>query len=148
MFEAVYNNICMGTKKNLSLRKKEFLILLYYLGYKEIVSMVGRSKVSHKIQDLLIRHNFREITMDKICDTLAMSQSTLHRKLKSENTSIKEIKNRARLGLGLHLLQTTEKSVSLISEKCGYQSHSRFTQSFKNRFGLTPTELRKTKQPL
>jgi AraC-like DNA-binding protein len=50
-----------------------------------------------------------------------------------------------KLGLGLHLLQTTLHSIVLIAEKCGYQSQSRFTDRFKGRFGLTPSELRKTK---
>ncbi|WP_084683746.1 helix-turn-helix domain-containing protein [Psychromonas hadalis] len=46
---------------------------------------------------------------------------------------------------GIHLLQTTHFSIGLISEKCGYQSQSRFTDRFKTLFGLTPSELRKTK---
>lgn len=130
----------------LSLRKKEILMLLYHLGHQDVLFMVGRPKVSHKIHDLLIKSKFHAVTTDKISATLAMSQSTLRRKLKSENTSIKEIKDRARLGLGLHLLQTTEQSINLIAEQCGYQSQSRFTENFKHRFGLTPTELRKTKR--
>lgn len=130
-----------------SLRKKEILMLLYHLGYQDVLSMMGRPQVSHKIHDLLIKSDFHEVTTDKICAKLAMSQSTLRRKLKSENTSIKEIKDKARLGLGLHLLQTTEQSINTIAEQCGYQSQSRFTQNFKQRFGLTPTELRKTKRP-
>ena len=74
-----------------------------------------------------------------------MSESTLRRKLKAEGTSLQEIKDQSRLGLGLHLLQTTQDPITLIAEKCGYQSQSRFTNRFKGRFGLTPSELRKTK---
>jgi len=74
-----------------------------------------------------------------------MSESTLRRKLKAEGTSIQEIKDQTRMGFGLHLLQTTKKSISIIAQECGYQSQSRFTSRFKDRFGLTPTELRKTK---
>jgi AraC-like DNA-binding protein len=74
-----------------------------------------------------------------------MSESTLRRKLKLEGTSVQEVKDQARLGLGLHLLQTTRQPISLVAEKCGYLSQSRFTDRFKKRFGLTPSELRKTK---
>jgi AraC-like DNA-binding protein len=74
-----------------------------------------------------------------------MSESTLRRKLKVESTSVQEIKDSARLGLGLHLLQTSQHSIGIISDKCGYQSQSRFTERFKKQFGLTPSELRKTK---
>lgn len=130
----------------LSSRKKELLLLLYHLGHQDVALMVGRPKVSLKIHELLVKRDFHEVTTEKICATLAMSESTLRRKLKAENTSIKEIKDRARLGLGLHLLQTTEQSINLIAEQCGYQSQSRFTQNFKQRFGLTPTDLRRTKR--
>ncbi len=128
-----------------SLRKKEIIELLCHMGHKEILSMVGNSKVGHRLNDMYCEQNFHELTIEHICDQLAMSESTLRRKLKSEGTSVQEIKDQARLGLGLHLLQTSGKSIGLIAEKCGYQSQSRFADRFKGRFGLTPSELRKTK---
>lgn len=131
-----------------SLRKKEIIELLCHLGHEEILAMVGHSSVSYKLHDMLIKHTHasnHELPMKNICDELAMSESTLRRKLKSEGTSLQTIKDQTRLGLGLHLLQTTRYSIGLIAEKCGYQSQSRFTDRFKKRFGLTPSDLRKTK---
>ncbi|WP_077338651.1 helix-turn-helix transcriptional regulator [Pseudocolwellia agarivorans] len=127
------------------LRKKELLELLCFMGHTEILSMFSNPKVSYKLHDIFSAQPEQEITLDVICDQLAMSESTLRRKLKAEGTSIQEIKDQTRLGLGLHLLQTTSNSIALIAEKCGYQSQSRFTERFKNRFGLTPSELRKTR---
>jgi transcriptional regulator GlxA family with amidase domain len=59
--------------------------------------------------------------------------------------NLQDIKDRARLSLGLHLLQTTVEPIGIVAEKCGYHSQSRFTERFKTHFGLTPSELRKTK---
>jgi AraC-like DNA-binding protein len=132
-------------EKILSIRKKEILMLLYHLGHTEVVSMMGKQKISHHLHDLFHEKNFQEITIEHICEHLAMSESTLRRKLNSEGTSVQDIKDRSRLGLGLHLLQTTVESIGKISEKCGYHSQSRFTDRFKTHFGLTPSELRKTK---
>ena len=132
------NNIC-------SLRKKEILMLLYHLGHKEVVSMMDRKKVRHRIHDLFHEKNFYNVTTHYICEYLAMSESTLRRKLSAEGTSVQGIKDRARLGLGLHLLQTTDKPIGVIAETSGYNSQSRFTGRFKAHFGLTPSELRKTK---
>ena len=136
-------------KELFSLRKKEILLLLFQSGHKGVVAMMGKPKVSHKLHDLFNQVGFhekeRELTLDVICEKLAMSESTLRRKLKSEGTSVQEIKDKARLGLGLHLLQTTESAIGLIAQMCGYHSQSRFTDRFKGHFGLTPTELRKTK---
>ena len=127
------------------LRKREIIELLCHMGYKEILSMVGNPKVGHRLHDMFCDQDFHQLTIEHICNQLAMSESTLRRKLKTEGTSVQEIKDQARLGLGLHLLQTTHYSIVLIAEKCGYQSQSRFTERFKGRFGLTPSELRKTK---
>jgi AraC-like DNA-binding protein len=129
----------------LRLRKKELLELLCFMGYTEILSMFSNAKVSYKLHDMFSAQPEQEITVNAICDQLAMSESTLRRKLKVEGTSIQEIKDQTRLGLGLHLLQTTPYSIALIAEKCGYQSQSRFTARFKSRFGLTPSQLRKTR---
>ncbi len=128
-----------------SLRKREIIELLCYMGHNEILSMVGSSTVGRRLNDMFCEQNFHELTIEYICAQLAMSESTLRRKLKLEGTSVQEIKDQARLGQGLHLLQSTHYSIGLIAEKCGYQSQSRFSDRFKGRFGLTPSELRKTK---
>ena len=115
------------------------------MGHKEILSMIGNHKVGHRLHDMLRDQSFDELSIDNICDQLAMSESTLRRKLKSEGTSVQVIKDEAKLGLGLHLLQTTDHSIGVIAAMCGYRSQSRFTDRFKGRIGITPSELRKTK---
>ncbi len=127
-----------------SSRKREILELLCHMGHEEILSMLGSSQIGQRLHTMFNEQGFHELTLESICEQLAMSESTLRRKLKMEGTSVQEIKDQARLGLGLHLLQTTLFSISTIAEECGYQSQSRFTERFKGRFGLTPSELRKT----
>ncbi|MEH6449551.1 MAG: helix-turn-helix transcriptional regulator [Oleispira sp.] len=132
-------------KKIGSLRKREILELLCHMGHEEILTMLGNSQVSQRLHTLFNQQGFHELALESICEQLAMSESTLRRKLKSEGTSVQEIKDQAKLGLGLHLLQTSHFPISAIAQQCGYQSPSRFTERFKQRFGLTPSELRKTK---
>ena len=134
-----------ASEKIWSLRKREIIEVLCQMGHSDILSMIGKSKVSSRVHDIFNKHEFNELSNEFICEQLAMSESTLRRKLKSEGTTVQEIKDQARLGLGLHLLQTTHYPISLIADQCGYQSQSRFTDRFKGRFGLTPSELRKTK---
>jgi len=115
------------------------------MGHKEISSMATNLKVGHRLHAIFTEQHSEELAMENICEQLAMSESTLRRKLKLEGTTVQDIKDQVRLGLGLHLLQTTLFPIGIIAEKCGYQSQSRFTDRFKGRFGLTPSELRKTK---
>jgi len=133
-------------KQMWSLRKREILSLLSHMGHREILSLLGSHQIKDRLHKMFIDcQGFHELTIEHICKQLAMSESTLRRKLKLEATSVQEIKDQARLGLALHLLQTTLNPIGVIADQCGYQSQSRFAERFKRRFGLTPSELRKTK---
>ncbi len=126
-------------------RRQEIIALLHHLGHDEVYSMMGSPKVGRQLHDIFVERSADKLSLDSVCERLAMSESTLRRKLKAEGTNIQEVKDQARLGLGLHLLQTSQYSIGLVAEKCGYLSQSRFARRFKGRFGLTPSELRKTK---
>jgi len=126
-----------------SLRRKELLQLLRSMGYEVAVPFGAHDKVGQRLYALM-RGAKASMSLESMCATLAVSESTLRRKLKTEGTSLQEIKDQAKLGLGLHLLQTTNHAIAFISEECGYDSQSRFSARFKQRFGLTPSALRKT----
>ncbi|MFT7412251.1 MAG: AraC-like DNA-binding protein [Paraglaciecola sp.] len=143
--QQLVESACWAPETLWPLRKKELLMLLHHLGHENIISMMGKPKVSHQVHELCQENEFDKLTNEYICQQLAMSESTLRRKLKLEGTSIQAIKDRAKLGLGLHLLQTTKTAIGIIADKCGYHSQSRFTDRFKSHFGLTPSELRRTK---
>ena len=69
----------------------------------------------------------------------------MRRKLSAEDTNFQTIKDRIKLGHGLYMLQTSDTPMGLVANACGYQSQSRFTDKFKVMYGLTPSELRKTR---
>lgn len=136
--------VSWAPEKIISNRKIEIVDLLVSMGHTDILSLCGSSKVQYQVNELYNNAPAFELTVDTICRRLGMSESTLRRKLKSEGTSLQNIKDQARLGLGLHLIQTTDTSIGLIAERCGYQSQSKFSSRFKRRFGLTPKDLRQT----
>jgi DNA-binding response OmpR family regulator len=75
---------------------------------------------------------------------MAMSQSTLYRKLKaltgeSTNNFIKNL----RLNRGASLLSQNEISVSEIANMVGFDDPAYFSKSFKQKFGISPTEYSK-----
>lgn len=126
-------------------RRREIIEFLYHLGYDAIGSLIKPPNLSQHIHELFKTDLSAELTLDEICKTVGMSESTLRRRLRAEQSSLQEIRDRTRLGHGLHLLQTTLHPVGYIAAECGYQSQSRFTERFKQSFGLTPTELRRTR---
>jgi AraC-like DNA-binding protein len=128
-----------------TLRRKEILMMLYYQGHTQVASMMDKPKLAHRVHDLVIADPLMDTSVEELCERLAMSESSLRRKLKQEGTGVQDIKDAARMGMAMHLLQTSMDTVQQIADRCGYQSHSRFTERFKSRFGLTPSQLRKTK---
>ena len=109
------------------------------------VPLQNPPSLSHQIHEIISENISGDWCVDRLATKLAMSESTLRRKLIAEGTSIQAVRDRTKLGYGLHLVQTTMEPVGRIAEHCGYQSQSRFTDKFKQLFGITPTELRKTR---
>lgn len=127
-----------------AMRRKEIVHLLFQLGYSNIAGLVHSHSLSNQIHLVIANDQELDVTIESLCQRFAMSESTLRRKLKAEGITLQDIKDQVRLGQGLHLLQSTRKSIGMIANVCGYQSQSRFSERFKYRFGLTPSQLRKT----
>lgn len=73
---------------------------------------------------------------------LAMSESTLRRRLVDEATSLGDILVDVRMSFALTLLQSTDFPVGQIALDVGYESASRFAVRFRKRFGFAPTAIR------
>jgi AraC-like DNA-binding protein len=128
-------------------RRQELLGAIYLSGYEDVDCIAGRDSLSHQIHRIISESVSDDWTVERIASTLAVSPATLRRRIKAEETSIKAVVERARLGHALHLVQTTMEPIGRIAERCGYLSQSRFTDKFKRLFGVTPSELRRTRVP-
>lgn len=73
---------------------------------------------------------------------LGVSEPTLRRRLAAAGTSFRQLAAEVRLAYGLHLLQTTRMPILEVAVACGYESPSRFAGRFRDRFGMSPSELR------
>lgn len=81
-------------------------------------------------------------SVDEVARLLATSERTLRRHLAAENTNFRALMQDLRLSNALMRLLQSGHPVSEIAFDCGYQSLSRFTSSFKRRFGAPPTVIR------
>lgn len=127
------------------IRRKEILQVMRSLGFEQVRSIMKPPTLSHKIYTIIASDLTNDLDAGVISSMLAMSESTLRRKLSAEGDRFQDIKDRAKLGYGLHLVQTSTNSIGRIAALCGYSSQSRFTDKFKRLFNVTPTELRKTR---
>ncbi|AZZ91230.1 helix-turn-helix domain-containing protein [Hahella sp. KA22] len=128
-----------------ALRRKELAHLLYAKGYGSLLKSRSGASWRRKVSEILMQEPAKDWSLLEISRSLAVSESTLRRRLQSENAGFRDLLESVRLGMGLHLAQTTLLPIAHIADQCGYQSQSRFTERFKQRFGMTPSELRQTR---
>ncbi|WP_062568000.1 MULTISPECIES: helix-turn-helix transcriptional regulator [Pseudoalteromonas] len=126
------------------IRRQELLQVLFLQGFIDLGSIIEPPTLTHKVHTIITSDLTRDWDANSIATTLAMSESTLRRKLTAEDSSFQLIKDKARLSHGLHLIQSSSEPIGAIAQQCGFSSQSRFTDKFKLLFNTTPTALRKT----
>jgi len=92
------------------------------------------------VEENMSNENF---AINFLCDELAMSRPTLHRKLKAlTNQSTSEFINAIRLKHAARLIRQNAGSISEIAYRVGFNNIPYFNVSFKKQFGITPTEFK------
>ena len=79
----------------------------------------------------------------EIAAHFSISESTMRRWLSKSGQGFSKTLHNTRLEHGLALLQTTNTPISAIALDCGFNTPSHFSDSFKKRFGIKPSEIRK-----
>lgn len=133
-----------GNTQLIQLRQVELLLLLAQEGLLGNILLSEHPSWKHRVTQLLYFDPARSWKIADVCSQLAVSESSLRRKLQLEETTFRDLLEEVRLVTGLTLLSETQDSIALVSVSVGYKSQSRFGERFKLRFGLTPTELRTT----
>ena len=107
-------------------------IALEGLGNDNSITKRVKVTIEHVLKDKNV------ISIDTVCDELAMSRQTLYRKLKKEGSDYKSLLEEFRKGEAIRQLNTTSKSMEKLSLNLGYKDTSSFYKAFKRWFGLSP----------
>lgn len=106
------------------------------------------STKDNKINELLdyLRRNLNKPhSLDVLASFANMSRRTLTRHFQqATGVSVGEWLETERLHRSQELLETTKHSIEIIAQMAGFGSVVTFRQSFKNRFGVSPSDWRKT----
>ncbi|MEN3929994.1 AraC family transcriptional regulator [Microvirga sp. W0021] len=81
-------------------------------------------------------------TAQHIASKLGFSEATLRRKLAEEGTSFNNTLIDVRMSRAYTLLQATDMPITQIAFEIGYDSPSRFSARFRDRFGYSPSVVR------
>jgi AraC-like DNA-binding protein len=122
------------------LRVFDLLMVLKEQGFQ--FSPGSSPLISRRLMTLLNAEPEQSWTAERAAQRLAMSGSTLRRRLKTEETSFEQLLLETRMHHALMLVQTTQWNLVQIADACGYKSVARFSERFKERFGSTPGRFR------
>ena len=92
----------------------------------------------------IIRHDLEVMPeLNEVATQLDVHPQTLRRRLSSEGTNFKEIKNQLRRDTALHFLGKQGLSIEEIAYRAGFSESSAFIRAFKGWTGVTPYSYRK-----
>lgn len=95
-----------------------------------------------RVRQLVSQRPDGEWSVASVADLFHVSESTLRRRLESSDTTLAALIREVRLEAALGMLQTSEMPVSEVARRCGWDSHSRFTAAFQQRWGVLPSVVR------
>lgn len=127
-------------------RLVELMLLLAQAGLAGNILVSRSPSWRQRISQMLSVDPARAWRCQEICKALGVSESAMRRRLQVEETNFRELLEEARLMSGLTMVQETRMTICQVADAVGYQSQSRFTDRFKERFGVTPTALRRSGQ--
>lgn len=128
-------------------RRIELLLLLARAGLAGNLLLTRHPSWSRRVTDLFLLDPGRAWRMEEVGGRLGVSESTLRRHLQEEGQRFRSLLEEVRLMSGLTLIQESPWAIGRIADAVGYRSQSRFSERFKLRFGLTPSDLRHTRLP-
>ncbi|WP_334156631.1 helix-turn-helix transcriptional regulator [Oryzomicrobium sp.] len=121
-------------------RTMEVLLMLAEAGHR----FVPKNEVGwcERIRRLVSNHPAADWTAKSLADTFHLSESSLRRRLDDDRITLGALVREVRLETALGLLQTTSLSVGEVAQRCGWESHSRFSAVFQERWGVPPSVVR------
>jgi len=115
------------------------------LSRKEDERMKKQFSVIEKSIDYIRAHIGEDISLAAIADSLSLSEYHFSRTFKKfTGLTVFEYIEKLRMEKAKSLLKGTDDSVSVISDKCGYNDPSYFSKIFKNTVGKTPKQYRES----
>ncbi len=101
-----------------------------------------RSTLNDRVRSLVANDISGEWGAMRVTTALGISEASLRRKLAASGTTLTEIIADVRMSRALGLLQTTELPINRVALEVGYGSASKFAARFRERFGLSPRDIR------
>lgn len=123
-------------------RKREILLILAERNPALLSLATGDASWAQKVRAVLATDPAAAWSIEDVCARLAVTESTLRRHLRREGSGFREVLGEFRLSNALMAILMSDEPIYRIAYDNGFQSVPRFTDNFRKRFRLTPTQVR------
>lgn len=121
-------------------RLMEVLLLLAERNHR--FAPVGQPGWDERVRRLVAQRPQADWSVDALAGAFNVSASTLRRRIGGSGETLAALVREVRLETGLALLQGTRLSIREVALRCGWESHSRFSAAFQERWGFAPSVMR------
>ena len=120
-----------------------FLLLFTYLSGAEEFSYYGIDSRTHQMLQYILTHSL-DHSQEEIAAHFRLSPEELNQHLKKRTgRSFYSFVQEIRLDKAVKLLPKPELNIYQIAEECGYKNIKEFSEDFRKKFHISPTEYRK-----
>ncbi|WP_337268658.1 helix-turn-helix transcriptional regulator [Oryzifoliimicrobium ureilyticus] len=123
-------------------RLLEVLLILAEQGVLSLVPKYVEDSVATAVR-LLLRHRLHQPwSAASVASHFAMSEATLHRRLRAEGYTLRDLLLDERMKAAFLILNDRDADVADALAATGYRSRSHFSRHFQERYGATPSQVR------
>lgn len=141
-FDAPLSGLCIAPAllhKPLRVAEPQAYAMAQTLCEQALAELDDDTLLSQRIQRyLLARHN-EFPTLEQVCRQLHTTPRTLHRRLKSEQTSFRELTETIKHRLALQYLREGQNSFQEVAYLLGYSDLANFRRAFRRWEGVSPS---------
>lgn len=117
--------------------------LTSYIYLHKLVSV--EQSVASQIEKWIEENIDGDLSVDTLCKRFNISRVDLYGVFKNAfNTSPARYVKERRLTLARDMLKSTDLAVAVVAERCGLYDYNYFSKLFKSRFGISPSECRRS----
>lgn len=97
--------------------------------------------VAQQIRSIMLTHGM-QVSMEFVAKEMAVTTRTLHRQLKAQGTSWRQVRDDVRCAMAQQWLTTTNIQLDEIAERLGFSDGANFSHAFKRWQGISPSQYR------
>lgn len=147
-FLVYFDNPNLVSTDLLELKLKEIILLLYNSQNADAIKLILSnlfSPLQYSLQQIIETHLYRNITVEELATLCNMSTSTFKREFKKTfNDNPANYFRIKKMMKAEELIKQTSLRINEISEECGFEDVSHFSNTFFKFFGKYPTFYRLT----